>query len=128
MIAIKAPKTSLESADLLFKACADPTRLRILNLLSPGELCVCDVVKALDMPQPKVSRHLAYLRRAELVENRKKGLWVYYRLADATSELHQSLIDCLGCCLGKIPMLAADLERLGRKPVCCVKPLEGAAP
>ena len=125
---IAAPETSLDSADLLFKACADQTRLRILNLLLTEELCVCDIVKALAMPQPKVSRHLAYLRRAELVASRKKGLWVYYRLADATSELHQSLIDCLGCFLGKIPMLAADSERLGRKPVCCVKPLEGASP
>ena len=125
---IAAPETSLDSADLLFKACADQTRLRILNLLLVEELCVCDLVKALAMPQPKVSRHLAYLRRAELVVTRKKGLWVYYRLADATSELHQALIDCLGCCLGKIPMLAADSQRLGREPVCCIKPLEGATP
>ena len=76
------------SVDRMFRAFSDRTRLRILSMLdrSPagqGELCVCEIVGVLGVPQPKVSRHLAYLRRAGLVEARRDGLWMYYRLAPA---------------------------------------------
>lgn len=65
----------------LFKALADPTRLRCMVLLvNHHELCVCELTHTLDLPQPKVSHHLAALRRAGLVSDRKAGLWVYYRL------------------------------------------------
>ena len=64
----------------LFKALADATRLRILGLLLTGEVCVCDIHESLRIPQPKASRHLAYLRRAGLVETRREGLWIHYRL------------------------------------------------
>ena len=64
------------------QALGDPTRLRILSLLVGGEVCVCHIHEALRVPQPKASRHLAYLRRANLVEARKDGLWVHYRLAN----------------------------------------------
>ena len=73
-----APVHTLEQ---LFKALADDTRLRILALLAAGEICVCHIHGALGLPQPTVSRHLAYLRRAGLVATRKEGLWVRYRLA-----------------------------------------------
>ena len=73
-----APVHTLEQ---LFKALADDTRLRILALLAAGEICVCHIHGALGLPQPTVSRHLAYLRRAGLVATRKDGLWVHYRLA-----------------------------------------------
>ena len=62
------------SVDRIFRAFSDRTRLRILNLLSAGELCVCDIVRVLDLPQPKVSRHLAYLRRAGLVSAARRVL------------------------------------------------------
>ncbi|MCU7916827.1 MAG: metalloregulator ArsR/SmtB family transcription factor [Candidatus Thiodiazotropha sp. (ex Epidulcina cf. delphinae)] len=63
----------------LFKALSDPTRLRCLSLLSNHEaLCVCELTHALALPQPKVSHHLATLRRVELVKDRKEGLWIYY--------------------------------------------------
>lgn len=63
------------------EACADETRRRILLLLlSQGELCVCDLLGALELPQPKVSRHLAVLRDTNLLASRKQGTWVYYRL------------------------------------------------
>src|SRR2546428_861259 len=68
----------------LFKALADATRLRILGLLLAGEVCVCHIHESLRIPQPKASRHLAYLRRAGLVRTRKDGLWVYYGLADSS--------------------------------------------
>jgi ArsR family transcriptional regulator len=67
----------------VFRALSDPTRLRILHLLQGGELCVCDLVDILDVPQPTASRHLAYLRKTGLVLTRKEGHWNYYRLAPA---------------------------------------------
>ncbi|MBI2094879.1 MAG: metalloregulator ArsR/SmtB family transcription factor [Candidatus Omnitrophica bacterium] len=70
----------LETFRMVFNALADETRLRILNLLAEGELCVCDIVGVLREPQSKVSRHLAYLRRAGLAQARKEGLWMHYEL------------------------------------------------
>ncbi len=69
----------LEDMEVLFKALADATRLRILGLLLTGEVCVCHIHESLKIPQPKASRHLAYLRRAGLVETRREGLWGHYR-------------------------------------------------
>jgi ArsR family transcriptional regulator len=71
----------------LFKALSDETRLRILSLLTAGELCVCDLMAVLDLPQSTVSRHLAYLRNSGLVEDRRQGVWMYYRLTTPSSEL-----------------------------------------
>lgn len=105
------------SANSMFRAFADPTRLRILNLLLRGELCVCDIVSTLAAPQPTVSRHLAYLRKAGLVEARKDGLWMHYKLANPENKLHAKLIECLRCCLQEVPELAKDAKRL--KPTCC---------
>ena len=67
---------------LVFKALADPTRLRLIQLLGDNEVCVCSCVEALQTHQSKVSRHLAYLRRAGLVAARRDGKWTYYRLTD----------------------------------------------
>jgi ArsR family transcriptional regulator, arsenate/arsenite/antimonite-responsive transcriptional repressor len=104
------------SVDRLFRAFADRTRLRILNLLRSGELCVCDIVRIIRVPQPKISRHLAYLRKAGLVTARKEGLWMFYALAPAKSEFHQRLLDCLNCCFRDIPELAEDVKQLA--PPC----------
>jgi ArsR family transcriptional regulator len=67
----------------LFKALSDVTRLRIIKLLERGELCVCDIVAALDMQQPKVSFHLGALKDAGLIGDRKEGRWIHYRISDA---------------------------------------------
>jgi ArsR family transcriptional regulator len=68
----------------LFKALSDPTRLRCLSLLAGSdELCVCELTQVLDLPQPKISHHLAALRRAGLVSDRKEGLWIHYRISGA---------------------------------------------
>lgn len=107
------------SVDRMFRAFADPTRLRILSLLLRGELCVCDIVNVLDVPQPTASRHLAYLRKAGLVESRREGLWMHYKLAPAGSAMHKKLIECIGCCLQDVPQLAKDAKRLGRGAKCC---------
>lgn len=67
----------------IYKALSDETRLRILKLLEHGELCVCDIVAALDMIQPKVSFHLAVLKDAGLIKDRKQGKWVHYKIDDS---------------------------------------------
>ena len=99
----------------LFKALADETRLRILGLLLTGEVCVCDIHESLGLPQPTTSRHLAYLRRAGLVQARKPGLWHYYTLTSPRGSFHTKLLECLACCFNDVPELAKDTARLGRK-------------
>lgn len=115
-------KTKTEpTAELIFRALSDRTRLRILNLLRAGELCVCDIVSVLDVPQPTASRHLAYLRKAGLVLARREGLWQFYRLASAQSSFHKKLLDCLAECKSVAPELAKDekcLRSVGRSNCC----------
>jgi ArsR family transcriptional regulator, arsenate/arsenite/antimonite-responsive transcriptional repressor len=74
------PALEVRSFSRLFKALGDETRLRIVALLSHGELCVCHLEAALGLSQPRISRHLASLRAAGVVEDRREGSWVYYRL------------------------------------------------
>ena len=74
-------KKKEEPMELLFKALADRTRLRLLNLMGAGEVCVCFFVETLGTNQPKISRHLAYLRRAGVVAARREGKWMHYRIA-----------------------------------------------
>lgn len=78
------PTDHLDKTAQLFKALGDPTRLRMLNLLQHGELCVCDVMAVLDLPQSTASRHLAYLRNAGWLSARRQNKWIYYRLAEDT--------------------------------------------
>jgi ArsR family transcriptional regulator len=80
-IIVDMPKKEKPFAlDLLFRALADPTRLRLLNLVADREICVCYFVQILGISQPKISRHLAYLRRAGIVAARRQGRWMHYRL------------------------------------------------
>ncbi|MBA3641833.1 MAG: winged helix-turn-helix transcriptional regulator [Acidobacteria bacterium] len=108
--------------DKMFRAFSDRTRLRILHLLQDGEMCVCDLQAILAVPQAKVSRHLAYLRKSGLVKARKEGLWMYYTLAPARNGFHEKLLDCLGSCFGSVPELAKDAEKRRMKKAsgrCC---------
>lgn len=100
----------------IFKALSDETRLRILALLANGELCVCDLMAALDLPQSTVSRHLAYLRNVGLVEDARHGVWMFYRLVAETSPLGQDLTRLLTHRLNAEPQAITDratLESLG---------------
>ncbi|MHB2026519.1 MAG: ArsR/SmtB family transcription factor [Elusimicrobiota bacterium] len=99
----------------MFRAFADETRLRILHLLTRGELCVCDMVHVLKLPQPKVSRHLAYLRRAGLVLDRKEGLWKHYSLSKPQGKFHRGLIGCLIGCFAEVDALSRDIANLKKK-------------
>jgi ArsR family transcriptional regulator len=110
----------LDQSTRLLKAFADPVRLRLVNLLSheDREVCVCHLHEALNLPQPTVSRHLAYLRRSSVVIGRKEGLWVYYRLSKPQMELHRRLLECVGKSLVDFEMMREDRERL-RRLSCC---------
>ena len=117
---ISKPPRTLDTSTRLLKAFADPVRLRLMNLLSgSSEICVCHLHEALELPQPTVSRHLAYLRKNGLVVGRKQGLWVHYRLARPTNELHRTLIDGLGTFLGDAAVFDRDRRRLGQADGCC---------
>jgi ArsR family transcriptional regulator len=105
---------TLKDMEAVFKALADSTRLRILRLLTGGELCVCHIYESLALPQPKVSRHLAYLKRAGLVTDRKDGLWVHYRLASPEREPLRSLWASVLHVLEHAPSTDRDLARLAR--------------
>ena len=106
------PQTNVHgNVDLMFRAFSDRTRLRILSLLRNRESCVGDIVETLEVPQPRISRHLAYLRKAELVMVRKAGLWSYYSLAPAETAFHKKLLSCLGNCFSEVPQIQADQVR-----------------
>ena len=112
----------------LFQALADGTRLRILGLLLAGEVCVCDLHQSLRIPQPKASRHLAYLRRAGLVDARREGLWMHYRLSDAGDALQRTIRDAVIHALGHIEAVRKDAQRLEQKTGCCVPASAGSPP
>lgn len=111
--------TQMASLEALLQALADGTRLRILGLLLAGEVCVCDIHESLKIPQPKASRHLAYLRRAGLVEARRDGLWMHYRLAQAADPVARTIRDAVAHALGHVDSVRRDAERLKKRTGCC---------
>jgi ArsR family transcriptional regulator, arsenate/arsenite/antimonite-responsive transcriptional repressor len=120
----KAVQTEVQdSVDLMFRAFSDRTRLRILHILLDGELCVGDIVESLLAPQPRVSRHLAYLRKANLVVVRKSGVWSHYCLTPAKTPFHHKLLECLEKCFSEVPELKADSARAAK-----VRKLGGCCP
>ena len=104
----------MQQAIRLCKALAQPARLRILALLGEGERCVCDLVEVLDMPQSTVSRHLAVLRNAGWVTERRQGVWMYYRLADDGPDLQRSLQRSILDHLAAQPQIKRDRSALVR--------------
>lgn len=110
----------LKDSQIVFNALADETRFRILNLLHEGELCVCDVMRILKEPQSKVSRHLAYLRKAKLVEARKEGLWMYYRLSKPSIRTFGAVLDALSHGRSDFEELKKDLNELRKNRNCLV--------
>jgi ArsR family transcriptional regulator len=104
----------------LFKALADATRLRILGLLLAGEVCVCDIHESLKIPQSKASRHLAYLRRSGLVQTRREGLWIHYRLGTVDDPVLGTIGDAVRHALTHVDTVRRDGERLQKRTGCCV--------
>ena len=111
----------------IYQCLCDLTRLRILNLLQQGELCVCHIQGVLGEPQVKISKHLAYLRKHGLVESRREANWMIYRLpAKPARELAANLA-CLQDCAAENAVFGRDAEKLGKLagklaaggPLCC---------
>ena len=101
----------------LFAALADPTRLRLLNLIGGREVCVCYFVEILRQGQPKISRHLAYLRRAGLVTARREGKWMHYRMVPQADEAAASILAAALAALKNDRQMEADRAKLDR--ACC---------
>ena len=98
----------------LFRALADRTRLRIVNLLTRGSLCVCDIQRILEQPQSSVSRHLALLRSAGLIADRRDGMRTFYALTPSASRLRRAVLGAIRAHLGGEGEYRADLEELRR--------------
>jgi ArsR family transcriptional regulator, arsenate/arsenite/antimonite-responsive transcriptional repressor len=113
-MARQRPAIALES---LFRALADRTRLRLLNLIGNREICVCYLVEILGMSQPKISRHLAYLRRAGIVASRREGKWMHYRLSMPRDEAAADVLRETLKHLAISPEMQRDLAKLGS--ACC---------
>jgi ArsR family transcriptional regulator len=116
----------LATMETVFQALGDQTRLRILGLLLTGEVCVCHIHESLGVSQPKASRHLAYLRRSGLVQTRRQGLWVYYRLAESSDALIRTVREVVTHALGHLTTVRRDATRLQKKTGCCLPAAEGA--
>src|SRR5881296_2954086 len=110
----------LNEMETLFRALADATRLRILGLLLTGEVCVCDIHESLKIPQPKASRHLAYLRRSGLVETRRDGLWIHYRLGKLADPVLAAIVDAVRHALTHVDTVRRDGDRLHKRTGCCM--------
>ena len=121
---MKSPAVDL---DLVFSALADETRRRILGLLASGEICVCHIHEALDVPQPTASRHLAHLRKAGLVSTRRDGLWVHYRLAEIDDAAINGVLRAALAALSTNGAATTDRKKLSRVIDVPVTALERAA-
>lgn len=107
--------------ELFFRALADRTRLRLLNLMRNDEVCVCFFVEILKTNQPKISRHLAYLRRAGIVGARREGQWMHYRVAEPSDQDAARLLKDLMTWLANDQEMQRDRERLVK--ICCAPQL-----
>ena len=102
----------MQTTAQFFKALSEEPRLRILALLLDGELCVCNLMAVLQLPQSTISRHLAYLRNTGWVEGRRLGVWMYYRLAEMPTPLAGELLELLGRRLPELPETRQDSQTL----------------
>ena len=107
----RAPVDELET---LFKALADKTRLRILALLGNNEVCVCHIHDSLGVPQPTVSRHLAYLRKSGLVAVRRDGVWMHYQVSRSLSPVIQGVVSAAVDALQQLPATTQDRKQFQR--------------
>lgn len=114
----------LETFETVAKAVADPSRVRILKLLESGELCVCQITTVLDLATATVSKHLAALKTAGLVQQRRDGKWVYYRLAERDFNTYaRAFLDMVGRVMADDPTITADRAVLDRVNAVSVQTL-----
>jgi len=107
--------------ELFFRALADSTRLRIINLIGDQEVCVCFFVEIFKTNQPKISRHLAYLRRAGIVVTRREGIWMHYRISTPKDENAAKVLTDVREWLANDPDMQQDRKRLHK--ICCAPEL-----
>jgi ArsR family transcriptional regulator len=107
-------RTAIEELENVFKALADKTRLRILALLGKNEVCVCHIHDTLGLPQPTVSRHLAYLRRSGLVAARRDGVWMHYQLSSSLSPVVRGIVGAAVEALQRVPATTQDRKQFQR--------------
>lgn len=107
--------------EFLLKTLADRTRLRLLNLMGDHEICVCFLVEGLSTSQPKISRHLAYLRRTGLVAARREGLWMHYRIVRPADKNLAGVLDQVLQSAARDPEMRKDIARLNS--ACCAPKL-----
>jgi ArsR family transcriptional regulator len=127
---------SLRRYEAVMKAVADPTRVRILKMLQPGELCVCQIIAVLALSPSTISKHLFLLKSAGLVNDRKEKKWVHYSLDRGSGDPYVAgILQELSSWLDRDPVIARDRERLadarkdvGPSAVCATPPCVGAAP
>lgn len=113
-----AKRTDDLDQDLFFRALADRTRLRLINLMGNDEVCVCFFVDALKTNQPKISRHLAYLRRAGIVEARREGTWMHYRVATPENADAARVLTDIRAWLTKDDNMKQERKLLAQ--ICCL--------
>src|SRR5687768_4676343 len=114
------PSKALFELEALFKAFGDATRLRILGLLLTGEVCVCHIHEVLNIPQSKASRHLAYLRRMGLVETRRAGQWMFYRLCRLPDPTVDAIYQMVRHALTHMAVVQGDANRFRKKTGSCL--------
>ena len=114
---IRSKFANFDVLELLFQTLADRTRLRLLHLMDEDEVCVCYLVEALKLTQPKISRHLAYLRRAGIVSARREGKWMHYRIAVPSDSRAAAIFAAVRTLMAKDPEMQADRSRL--VGLCC---------
>lgn len=107
-------KAAVDDLENLFKALADKTRLRVLALLGKNEVCVCHIHDSLGLPQPTISRHLAYLRRSGLVTARRDGVWMHYQVSQALAPPVQRVVDAALDVLAQAPATSQDRKQFQR--------------
>ncbi len=107
-------RAAVDELENLFKALADRTRLRILALLGNNEVCVCHIHDTLGLPQPTVSRHLAYLRKSGLVTTRRDGVWMHYQLSRSLSPALQGVVGAAVDALRQVPATTQDRKQFQR--------------
>ena len=108
------PRAAVDELENLFKALADKTRLRILALLGNNEVCVCHIHDSLGLPQPTVSRHLAYLRKSGLVATRRDGVWMHYQVSRSLSPVIQGVVSAAVDALQQLPATTQDRKQFQR--------------
>jgi ArsR family transcriptional regulator, arsenate/arsenite/antimonite-responsive transcriptional repressor len=111
---ISKDRAAVDELETLFKALADRTRLRILALLGNNEVCVCHIHDSLGLPQPTVSRHLAYLRKSGLVTVRRDGVWMHYQLSRSSSPVVQGIVAASVKALQQSPATSQDRKQFQR--------------